>query len=36
MRAAELARLDKQIVETEAQINAVRKPKSRHFELRML
>ena len=36
MRAAELARLDKQIAETEAQINAVRKPKSRHFELRML
>jgi lysophospholipase L1-like esterase len=36
MRAAELARLDKQIAETEAQINAVRQPKSRHFELRML
>ena len=35
-RAAELARLDKQIAETEAQINAVRKPKSHHFELRLL
>jgi hypothetical protein len=35
-RAAELARLDNQIAETEAQINAVRKPKSHHFELRKL
>jgi len=35
-RAAELARLDKQIAETEAQINAVRKPKSHHFEVRKL
>jgi hypothetical protein len=35
-RAAELARLDKQIVEAEAQIDAARKPKSHHFELRRL
>ena len=35
-RAAELARLDKQIAETEAQIDAARKPKSHHFELRKL
>ena len=35
-RSAELARLDNQIAETEAQINAVRKPKSHHFELRKL
>jgi lysophospholipase L1-like esterase len=35
-RAAELARQDSQIAETEAQINAVRKPKSHHFELQKL
>jgi len=35
-RAAELARLDKQIAETEAQVDAARKPKSHHFELRKL
>ena len=35
-RAAELARLDSQIAETEAQIDAARKPKSHHFELRKL
>jgi hypothetical protein len=35
-RAAELARLDKQIAETETQIDTVRKPKSHHFELRKL
>jgi hypothetical protein len=33
-RSAELARLDNQIAETEAQIDAVRKPKLRHFELK--
>jgi lysophospholipase L1-like esterase len=33
-RTAELARLDQQIAETEAQIDASRKPKSRHFELK--
>ena len=35
-RPAELARLDNQIAEAEAQINAARKPKSHHFELRKL
>jgi len=35
-RAAELARLDAQIAQTEAQIEAARKPKSHHFELRKL
>jgi lysophospholipase L1-like esterase len=35
-RTAELARLDKQIAEIEAQIDAVRRPKSHHFELRKL
>ncbi len=35
-RAAELARLDGQILETEAQINAARQPKSHHFDLRKL
>ncbi len=33
-RKAELARLDKQIAEAEAQIDAVRMPKTRHFELK--
>lgn len=33
-RATELARLDQQIAETEAQIDAARKPKSRHFEVK--
>ena len=33
-RAAELARLDQQIVDAEAQIESVRKPKSHHFELK--
>jgi hypothetical protein len=36
VQTAELARLDGQIAETEAQINALRKPKSHHFELRKL
>jgi lysophospholipase L1-like esterase len=35
-RAAEIARLDGQIAEAEAQIEAARKPKSHHFELRKL
>lgn len=35
-RAAELARQDGQIAETEAQINAARQPKSHHFELQKL
>ena len=35
-RTAELARLDGQIAEAEAQIDAARKPKSHHFELRKL
>jgi lysophospholipase L1-like esterase len=35
-RAAELARLDAQIAQIEAQIDAVRQPKSHHFELRKL
>jgi lysophospholipase L1-like esterase len=35
-RAAELARLDSRIAETEAQTNTARKPKSHHFELRKL
>jgi hypothetical protein len=35
-RAAELARLDAQVAQTEAQIDALRKPKSHHFELRKL
>jgi lysophospholipase L1-like esterase len=35
-RAAELARQDSQIAETEAQINAARQPKSHHFELQKL
>ena len=35
-RAAEIARLDGQIAEAEAQIDAARKPKSHHFELRKL
>jgi hypothetical protein len=33
-RAAEVARLDKQIADLEAQIDRTRKPKSRHFELK--
>ena len=33
-RTAELARLDKQIAASEAQIDEVRKPKSHHFELK--
>ncbi len=36
IRAAELAKLDGQIAEIEAQIDAARKPKSHHFELRKL
>ena len=35
-RAVELARLDAQIAQTEAQIDAVRTPKSHHFQLRKL
>jgi lysophospholipase L1-like esterase len=35
-RAAELARLDGQIAEAEAQINTLRKPKPHHFDLRKL
>ena len=35
-RAAELARFDSQIADTEVQINTARKPKSHHFELRKL
>jgi hypothetical protein len=35
-RATELARLDGQIAETEAQINTARQPKSHHFDLRKL
>jgi lysophospholipase L1-like esterase len=35
-RAAEIARLDGQIAEAEAQIESARKPKSHHFELRKL
>ena len=35
-RAAELARMDSQIAQTEAQINDVRQPKSHHFELKKL
>jgi lysophospholipase L1-like esterase len=35
-RAAELARLDGQIAEAEAQIDAARKPKSHHFNLQKL
>ena len=35
-RAAELARLDQQIVEVEAQIDAARKPLPHHFELKPL
>jgi hypothetical protein len=35
-RTAELARLDSQIADFEAQIDAARKPKSHHFELRKL
>jgi lysophospholipase L1-like esterase len=35
-RTAELARLDSQIAEAEAQIDTARKPKSHHFELRKL
>ena len=35
-RATELARLDAQVAQSEAQIDAVRKPKSHHFELRKL
>ena len=35
-RVAELARLDAQIAQTEARIDAVRQPKSHHFELRKL
>ena len=34
-RAAELARLDEQIAGLEAQIDAIRTPKSRHFELKL-
>jgi hypothetical protein len=33
-RKAELARLDKEIAECEAQVNEARKPKSHHFELK--
>ncbi len=33
-RAAELAKLDGQIAELEAQIDSLRKPKSRHFEVK--
>ena len=33
-RSAELARLDQQIAETEAQIDSARKPKLRHFEIK--
>ena len=33
-RSAELERLDKEIQEAEAQIDALRKPKSHHFELK--
>ena len=33
-RAMELARLDSQLADLEAQIDQVRKPKSRHFELK--
>jgi len=33
-RSAELARLDQQIAETEAQLDIARKPKTRHFELK--
>jgi lysophospholipase L1-like esterase len=36
VQTAELARLDGQIAEAEAQIDATRKPKSHHFELRKL
>ena len=36
VQTAELARLDGQIAEAEAQIDAARKPKSHHFELRKL
>jgi hypothetical protein len=36
IQTAEIARLDGQIAETEAQIDAARKPKSHHFELRKL
>jgi lysophospholipase L1-like esterase len=35
-RAAELARLDGQIAEAEAQINTLRRPKPHHFDLRKL
>ncbi len=33
-RSAELARLDREIAEAEAQIDAARQPKTRHFELK--
>jgi lysophospholipase L1-like esterase len=36
VQTAELARLDGQIAEAEAQMDALRKPKSHHFELRKL
>jgi lysophospholipase L1-like esterase len=36
VQTAELARLDAQIAEAEAQIDTLRKPKSHHFELRKL
>ena len=36
IRTAELAKLDDKIGEFEAQIDAARKPKSHHFELRKL
>jgi lysophospholipase L1-like esterase len=36
VQTAELARLDGQIAEAEAQIDTLRKPKSHHFELRKL
>jgi hypothetical protein len=35
-RAAEMARLDSQIADAESQIDAARKPKTNHFELRRL
>ena len=34
LRSAELARLDQQISDTEAQIDNARRPKTRHFELK--
>ena len=34
LRSAELARLDQQISDTEAQIDNARRPKTRHWELK--